>query len=185
MIPQGHIPTSAEPGAHEGSEANVRAIARVAGVIGLCLVAMVALLLLFYRQLGQDYQARTSEMPDRVTTAELPPKPRPEALPLADLLAVRAAEDQHLTRYAWVNHEQGLAQVPIDRAMVLWLRSYASAPLNQSAPPPNASGAVSAASAVAGDISTPSTNAAPGTPVPPVTELQLRQQKAEESTHAR
>ena len=161
MTPQGHIPPSATPGAHEHAEADARAIFRTALVIGLILVALILMLLLFFRVLEQLYPARTSEAAPRVTMADLPPTPRLQIDPRADLAAVRAKEDLHLTHYGWVDRQLGIAQIPIDRAMALWLRNYAAAPV-------------------------PLTPTGPGSvpPSAPVTELQMRQQKAQEGPDA-
>jgi hypothetical protein len=50
---------------------------------------------------------------------QLPPEPRLEVTPNSDLLEMRAAEDQVLTHYAWLDQDNGIVRLPIDRAMEL------------------------------------------------------------------
>jgi hypothetical protein len=119
------------------------------------LVVSVLLLVLFFRHLEKVHPNRTSEAAPVVTASDLPPPPRLQTNPLQDLHAVREAEDSHLDYYAWTDREHGVAQIPIDRAMILWTRSYSE--------------------------TTSSTNAAAASGT---TELQMRQQKAQEAPHA-
>jgi hypothetical protein len=50
---------------------------------------------------------------------QLPPEPRLEEAPASDLLEMRTAEDQVLTHYAWLDQQNGIVRLPIDRAMEL------------------------------------------------------------------
>ena len=47
----------------------------------------------------------------------LPPEPRIQANPAADLKTLRAQEDAVLTTYGWVDARGGVVRVPIDVAM--------------------------------------------------------------------
>ena len=49
----------------------------------------------------------------------LPPEPRFQTDPHAELLRLRAAEDSMLTTYGWVDRDSGLARIPVSRAMAL------------------------------------------------------------------
>ena len=155
MKPQGYIPASASPSAHEGADLHIRNVVKVAALLAGTLVTSILILVLFFRHLEKLYPNRSSEAAPVVTESELPPLPRLQTNPLHDLQAVRAVEDSHLDRYAWIDQGHGVAQIPIDRAMVLWTKSYPASP------------------------TAPTTNAAPV-----VTELQMRQQKAQEVLHA-
>jgi len=160
MKPQGYIPASASPSAHEGADLYIRNVVKVAALLAATLVTSILILALFFRHLEKLHPNRSSEAAPVVTESELPPLPRLQTNPLRDLQAVRAVEDSHLDRYAWIDQGHGVAQIPIDRAMVLWTKSYSATP--QPASP-----------------TAPTTNAAPV-----VTELQMRQQKAQEVPHA-
>ena len=83
--------------------------------IAVCLVGLAFLFMYFER----IYPDRTSEAAPRVAASDLPPGPRLQTIPALDLQTVRASEDRHLSRYAWVNQQQGAAQIPIERAMQL------------------------------------------------------------------
>ncbi len=155
MKPQGYIPASASPSAREGADLHIRSVVKVAALLGVTLGLSILMLTLFFRLMEKNHPQRTSEAAPVVVEAELPPLPRLQTDPLRDLRAVRAVEDSHLEHYAWIDRGHGVAQIPIDRAMVLWAKNYSATP--------------------------PATNApsAPG-----VTELQMRQQKAQEASHA-
>jgi hypothetical protein len=47
----------------------------------------------------------------------LPPEPRLQVSPQADMDAMRAREHELLHSYGWVDREKGVARIPIDRAM--------------------------------------------------------------------
>jgi hypothetical protein len=121
-------------------------------------VSLVVMALLFH-YFHRIYPGRTSEAAPRVSVADLPPLPRLETAPALDLQAVRAAEETHLSRYAWIDRPKGIAQIPIERAMSLWVETQGA---------------------------TAATNAAPSTTSisTGVTELQMRQDKAKEAAHA-
>lgn len=50
---------------------------------------------------------------------QLPPEPRLEETPNIDLQEMRAAEDQVLNNYAWLDQQNGIVRLPIARAMDL------------------------------------------------------------------
>jgi hypothetical protein len=50
---------------------------------------------------------------------QLPPEPRLEVSPDTDLQEMRAAEDQVLNNYAWLDQQNGIVRLPIERAMDL------------------------------------------------------------------
>jgi hypothetical protein len=166
MKPQGFVPPSAAPSAHEGADLHVRKVVGVAAILAGTLVASILVLILYFHHLNRVYPGRTSEAAPLVTAAELPPAPRLQTNPLQDLEAVRAVEDSHLDRYGWIDRSQGVAQIPIERAMVLWAKNYPVAPAPGTPPVTPANSPTHAASAA-------------GT-----TELQMRQQKAQEASHA-
>ena len=49
----------------------------------------------------------------------LPPLPRLQTRPAADLTAFRASEDLVLQGYAWVDQETGVVRIPVARAIEL------------------------------------------------------------------
>lgn len=51
-----------------------------------------------------------------------PPAPQLESSPVLDLQRERAAEDQILNSYAWIDKQQGIVRIPIDKAIDLQLQ---------------------------------------------------------------
>ena len=166
MKPQGFVPPSASPSAHEGSDLHVQKVVWLAAILVVVLVLSILMVLLDFKHLHRTFPDRTSEAAPVVTTAGLPPAPRLQTNPLRDLAAVRAVEDSHLHQYGWIDSTHTVAQIPIERAMVLWVKSYP---------------AVESANATIVSPASASTNNAPASGV---TELQMRQQKAQEANHA-
>lgn len=64
--------------------------------------------------------AQTFVIPD---TAGLPPAPNLEADPRLSLAELRAKEDAVLGSYGWTDSARGIARVPVDRAMELYLEN--------------------------------------------------------------
>jgi len=107
------------PTGHETRDVNVRAIL----LFGLFMiiaavvihVAIWGLLVFFARQ------PVTAGEPDFVIveTPQAPPEPRLQAAPEADAAEMRAAEEEFLNSYGWVDEEAGIARIPIEEAMAL------------------------------------------------------------------
>jgi hypothetical protein len=135
MKPQGYVPASASPSAHEGADLDVPAIARLAVVLAATLAVSILVITLLFVHFEHKYPARTSEAAPVVTAAELPPAPGVTADPDRELREVQAKENLHLDRYGWVDRPHGIAQIPIERAMTLWVQNYSATPPPASPPP--------------------------------------------------
>jgi hypothetical protein len=102
---------------HQGSEINLRmvtwtTIGLVISVIVVCLT-VGGLFSLFKRQYA-------SESPPGISTANrLPPAPRLQTNPTADLQQFLEAENVKLNSYGWIDKSAGVIRIPIDRAMDL------------------------------------------------------------------
>jgi hypothetical protein len=112
-----------EPGRHEARDVSVRAIALAGG--GLFAVIALVLVVLTWQFRALD-AARTRENPPpsplAAASAAAPPEPRLQTSPERDLAALRAAEDETLGGYGWVDRPAGVVRIPIDRAMTLVAR---------------------------------------------------------------
>jgi hypothetical protein len=101
---------------HETSDAGpsliVKSLAMLAVGTGLVLLLVVGIF---------RFLEKTSKPPEPVVTTiqqgQLPPEPRVEIEPWQQLKGIRAREDHVLNSYAWVDQNQGVVRVPIDRAM--------------------------------------------------------------------
>jgi len=103
--------------AHEAADINSKAIAGFA--IGLLIVAVVIHFALYWLLFHyRDREARRWEPTTLVERKdEPPPEPRLQVAPQADLAELRAAEEQTLHSYGWIDREKNLVRIPIDRAM--------------------------------------------------------------------
>lgn len=105
----------------EERDVNVWAVGKFG--IGLALLCVVCLAILlgvfkyFENETGGPKPAVSQGI--GVDASKLPPEPRLETTPILDLQAMRAAEDQVLNSYAWVDQAHGVVRIPIDRAMDL------------------------------------------------------------------
>ncbi len=100
-------------------EINVRGIFKTGA--WLAVVTMVAFLIAwgYYRLLAHGEQ-RHDVKPSPIAAANqprVPPGPGLQASPEAELAAFRANEDRELSSWGWVDHEKGIAHVPVERAI--------------------------------------------------------------------
>jgi hypothetical protein len=113
-------PTGGAPG-HETRDVRLGPIIWSALAFFL-LTALAFVVALPTLHLFVDEAARSSPPPNPLVAAgarQVPPEPRLQANPLADLRALRATEEETLTTYAWVDKNAGIVRIPIERAMQL------------------------------------------------------------------
>lgn len=103
---------------HETSDVSIRGVAIFA--LGLALLVIFSLMavyglltLLSERRVGADIA------PSPLATRKIPPEPRLQVNPAVDLKEMRAAENEILSSYGWVDRESGIVRIPIDRAKKL------------------------------------------------------------------
>jgi hypothetical protein len=95
---------------YERSDVGSALLAWLGGGLALFLLLTPLLLALIYP--GAIRQARVAPVP-------VPPAPRLQVDPPADLAALRAAEGAALSRYGWEDRAAGVVRIPIDRALAL------------------------------------------------------------------
>jgi hypothetical protein len=120
--------------AHETSDANIRNLI-IFGVT-LCCLVIAGLLVsgaVFHYFVGHQGLGPPASPFENVRT--LPPEPR---LPVAapnDLKQYKAAQEDILNSYGWVDEKAGIVRIPIDRAMDILLEKglpvRGAAPANQ------------------------------------------------------
>jgi len=107
---------------YEKRDVSPRVIAAL--VVGLAALTVVAAVLMWgsfaYFQRRAE-QARESPSPLREERV-LPPPPRLQVAPEADLQAVRQKEEERLSSYGWIDREAGVVRIPIEHAMELLLK---------------------------------------------------------------
>jgi hypothetical protein len=107
----------AEDKGYEPSDVSIRTVL----AIGAALAGSVALSALVLGGLLGLFEAARPPAPGSALerTELVPPAPRLEVQPQAELAQVRARENRLLQGYGWVDREAGIARIPIDRAMAL------------------------------------------------------------------
>jgi hypothetical protein len=102
---------------HEHADVNIWAVGRFAIALAiLCLVASGLLFGLFRYFTWRDGGPLP---PDKlnIDARSKPPAPTLQEQPVTDLREMRAAEDQLLNSYGWIDQAHGVARVPIARAI--------------------------------------------------------------------
>jgi hypothetical protein len=104
---------------HEHRDVNVWAVYKFG--IGLALLCVLACALLFgvYKYFLSREGGPLAQEQLKVDARNLPPAPRLQPAPIADIKDMMAAEDRILNGYGWVDREKGVTHIPIDRAIDL------------------------------------------------------------------
>ncbi len=106
------------PVAHETRDLPSRPIVATIVIGVLITVGIFVLLYLLTAALEQQVQ-RSAPPPNPLAAAvpKEPPAPRLQPAPIKDLMELRAWEESQLQHYGWVDKANGIARIPIDRAM--------------------------------------------------------------------
>jgi hypothetical protein len=130
----------APPERYEHSDADVPMLFK----LGLWLF-VVLVVIFFGMRWTFDYYAKSQTLGPPVSPFEsgnvrvLPPTPRLQVAPQAELRTYCQAQQQELTTYDWVDRANGVTRVPIDRAMKKLLeRGLPVRPANESPTPAGA-----------------------------------------------
>jgi len=117
-----HIaPQSPDQQGHAGHE-TTDASAFYIAIFALVLALVIMLSMLFLYQMFWGFEAvvkRSDLMASPVATSQIPPEPRLQAQPSAELIQLRREEDDTLRTYKWIDQIQGIVQIPIERAIDL------------------------------------------------------------------
>jgi hypothetical protein len=104
---------------HEVRDVNTWAVTKFAiALVLLCGVALLILAGLFKYFLAREVAEETAPGATAIAN-RLPPAPRLQTNPIHDLEAMRAGEDAVLNSYGWVDQKNGIARIPISRAIDL------------------------------------------------------------------
>ena len=106
---------------HETSDANIRNL--IIFGVGLSLLVIAGLLvggIVLHYFVGHQGLGPPASPFENVRT--LPPEPRLQVAAPKDLEQYKAAQDQILNNYGWVDQKAGVVRIPIDRAMDILLQ---------------------------------------------------------------
>jgi hypothetical protein len=98
------------------------------GFVGLTAVSLLAMWILFGVLERQAHRRDPAPSPlAEANQRRLPPGPNLQTVPEKDLAAMRAAEEARLHGYGWVDESQGIAHIPIERAIEILAQRGATA----------------------------------------------------------
>src|SRR5262245_48444805 len=103
-------------GSHERTDMNPKYVLYFAVGLVVAGLAIYAGTLWMFRQFERE-QAGPQTQPAVVNTQRQVPEPRLQINPQADLEELRRKENEILSTYQWVDRDNGVARIPIDRAM--------------------------------------------------------------------
>ena len=106
---------------HETRDANIRNL--IIFGIGLSLLVVAGLLVsraVFHYFVGRQGLGPPASPFENVRA--LPPEPRLQVTPWKDLGQYKAAQEEILNSYGWVDEKAGIVRIPIDRAMDILLQ---------------------------------------------------------------
>ncbi len=90
------------------------------GLIAIMLFFSLAMWWLMFHFAKREMAASAPPHPlAKVEGPAVPPQPRLQPKPRQDLLALRAWETEVLSSYDWVDKDEGIVRIPIERAMDL------------------------------------------------------------------
>jgi len=111
---------------HESTDADIWAVTKFAIVLLILCVATLAVVFAVFRYFEGQYGGvlpRASQS-TVVDARHRPPAPQLEVTEVADLAAQRAAEQQILSTYGWMDREHGIVRIPITQAIGLLAASH-------------------------------------------------------------
>lgn len=102
-----------------------------AGLIVVGASTLTALLLIGYIGALMRQEARRAPEPRALAfdAGRQPPLPRLQEAPFQDIRALRHDEDSVLKGYGWVDRPAGVARIPVDEAMALFVKRAAAGQL--------------------------------------------------------
>jgi hypothetical protein len=104
---------------HEGTDADVGALARLALLLIVVTLVVVASMLFLFRRIVSR-EAASDAVPSPLAASPAPFEgPRLEVGPEEALRNRRIREEEVLASYGWVDRERGVVRIPIERAKEL------------------------------------------------------------------
>lgn len=104
---------------HETEDMSGRTMALLALGLGGAVACAIGLMVALVGHLDRARDAGRPSYTAQQTAPVVPPNPRLQAAPLADIAQLRAREDALLHGYAWTDKARTRARIPIERAMAL------------------------------------------------------------------
>jgi len=107
--------------AHETRDANIRDLLLFGAVLSFMVIAgLVVSQVVFHYFVGHQGLGPPASPFENVRT--LPPEPRLQVVAPRDVKQYKAAQDEVLKSYGWIDENAGIVRIPIDRAMDILLQ---------------------------------------------------------------
>lgn len=120
MATEHHPPQHGSEG-YEHSDANVRSLSRF-GVSLAILIALVMWGMVHTYNFFAKHESLGPPASPFEDQRQLPPPPYLQPQPATDLKRYCQMEEQQLTTYGWVDQQNGVVRIPVDRAMEMVLQ---------------------------------------------------------------
>lgn len=127
---------------YEATDVNVWYVMAFGLGLALMVIAVLPLMISTFRDFERKAKTRDVER-SPLARSQQPPAPRLEARPSETLAAHRRQEEQLLHEYRWIDKEQGVAQIPVERAMQLLVERGLPEPRPAKPQPPMGEGKTS------------------------------------------
>jgi hypothetical protein len=121
-MPEYEPHTSEELG-HEPTAVNVRAVSAAVVILLSTIVAALLLMAALSIYLAAVRGGEPTVRPPGTLVAPPPGVPSVDANQREALRQLRAREKHVLTEYAWIDRDEGVARIPIDRAMKIMVQN--------------------------------------------------------------
>jgi hypothetical protein len=116
---------------YEHADANVRSLYQFGAVLAILIIAVMWAMVHTYNFFAKHESLGPPASPFE-NQRELPPQPRLQPHPATDLKRYCEIEQEQLSTYGWVDKNNGLVRIPVDRAMEIVLQKGLPArPANQ------------------------------------------------------
>ena len=127
--------------AYERTDVDARAIFRVAIVLAILTAGAAGVAFGLFRLLGQRAERGDPPTPPlgRATEGRLAPEPRLQTAPASDLAVMQEEDRRALAGYGWADEKAGVARIPIEEAMALYVGQAAQAAAASPSPSPSPS----------------------------------------------
>ena len=110
---------------HEERDANIRAVLWFAAGLAATVVVVLVLMKWAFNFFPTLQRAGAPSQYAQPVANEPPPEPRLQIDAPEDLKKMREQEDSVLTSYGWVNKQEGIVRIPVERAMDLLVQRSA------------------------------------------------------------
>ena len=128
-------PSAAPNNGYEKSDASPRGLVHFLLIMAVILVATALSLIWLFKFFEREENPGSFVAAPFAGTQPLPPPPRIQSVPGVDMQSYYQSQQNLLNTYGWVDKQNGIVRLPIDRAMELLLRRglpVRSAPNSQS-----------------------------------------------------